>query len=385
MTASGFRFARSVALICIPGVLAAALLGRFLLQDVPRIAADGRERIEALSENAVKALRDDPARAEFVWERGKGVVAGDAKWNAMFPPSMTWKEWNPQTGARTKEMSGWRDIEGRRLVWTRGPGAKNAYVYAAWTDIDLHDRTFAIVALTLALFAAVAGLTIAGVAGLRRNMKAMDDFLAAAAHDLSTPLASMNILIGRDPGAARKVNERMIRIVDNIKDFISGGERRRKPSMQRFGLVEAYREAYEVFRDDYRDLFGGEDVAFTAPDAPVEAFGDPTLAVQIIWNILGNDLKYAAPYGKVRVDLSVSGGNAVMRFTDFGKGMSRREMKKAFDRYYRARTVLQSGKGGFGIGLATAREFAVAMGGSLTLEPNTPKGLVYVLTLPLAP
>ena len=46
--------------------------------------------------------------------------------------------------------------------------------------------------------------------------------------------------------------------------------------------------------------------------------------------------------------------------------MTSGQMRKAFDRYYRAQTVLQSGKGGFGIGLCTAREFARAMGGDLT-------------------
>ena len=42
-----------------------------------------------------------------------------------------------------------------------------------------------------------------------------------------------------------------------------------------------------------------------------------------------------------------------------------------------------SGKGGFGIGLCTAREFARAMGGDLTVRPNDPKGCVFTLSLPL--
>ena len=385
MTVSDRIFAKDAVLICIPVVFAAALLAAFLVKDVPRIASDGRERIDALTENAIKTLRDDPSAAEFTWRRGQGVVAGDAKWNAMFPASMTWKEWNAQTGARTKTMSGWRDIDGRRLVWTRGQGADDALVYASMTDIDLHDWTFAAVALVLALFAAVAALAAAGIAGLRRNAKARDDFLAAAAHDLSTPLAAMRIMIGRDDAAALKLNERMSRIVDNIKDFMLSGGNRRKPLLTRFDMVAAYREAYEAFRDDYRDLFDGADVEFTSPFDSLETLGDPTLAVQIIWNILGNDLKYAAPYGKVAVELAAADGYAVMRFRDRGKGMSRREMEKAFDRYYRARTVLESGKGGFGIGLAVAKDFAVAMGGNLTLGPNEPNGLVYVLSLPLAP
>ena len=63
--------------------------------------------------------------------------------------------------------------------------------------------------------------------------------------------------------------------------------------------------------------------------------------------------------------------------------MSPSEMRRAFDRYYRAKTVLVSGKGGFGIGLCTAREFAEAMGGSLTVRANDPRGCVFVLSLPV--
>ena len=71
-----------------------------------------------------------------------------------------------------------------------------------------------------------------------------------------------------------------------------------------------------------------------------------------------------------------------MELADEGQGMTKRQMKKAFDRYYRSRTVLESGKGGFGIGLCTAKEFAVAMGGTLSVGANSPKGCVFTLELP---
>jgi signal transduction histidine kinase len=62
--------------------------------------------------------------------------------------------------------------------------------------------------------------------------------------------------------------------------------------------------------------------------------------------------------------------------------MTKRQMKKAIDRDYRSRTVLESGKRGFGIGLCTAKEFAVAMGGTLSVGTNSPKGCVFTLELP---
>ena len=111
---------------------------------------------------------------------------------------------------------------------------------------------------------------------------------------------------------------------------------------------------------------------------------DETMTVQVLWNLLNNDLKYAAPFGRVRVEIRAAGAQVEVRFIDEGRGMTARERARAFDRYYRAQTVLKSGKGGFGIGLCTAREFAETMGGALTLKANAPHGCIFTLTLPRA-
>jgi two-component system C4-dicarboxylate transport sensor histidine kinase DctB len=83
----------------------------------------------------------------------------------------------------------------------------------------------------------------------------------------------------------------------------------------------------------------------------------------------------------VKAVFSRCGGRVRLELADEGQGMTKKQMKKAFDRYYRSRTVLESGKGGFGIGLCTAREFAEAMGGTLSVRSNNPKGCVFTLEL----
>ena len=139
-----------------------------------------------------------------------------------------------------------------------------------------------------------------------------------------------------------------------------------------------------MFAEDYRDIFDGSDVEI-ALEGNVRAFADETMVLQILWNLFGNDLKYAAPHGRVAVRLFRRGSFAVAEFSDEGQGMTRRQMRRAFDRYYRAKTALESGKGGFGIGLCTSRDFARAMGGDLTVRRNEPKGCIFELTLPAAP
>ncbi len=212
-------------------------------------------------------------------------------------------------------------------------------------------------------------------------LRERDDFLAATAHDLTTPLAGLRFAIGRSPEDARMLVERLLLVVGNLKNFLRLGGRRPPPVFGMVDLRALALEAYGLFAADYRDEFDGLDVEISA-EGTVYAHADATLVMQILWNLFGNDLKYAAPYGSVSVMIRRDGGFAVVEFADEGQGMTSREMKRAFDRYYRAKTVMQSGKGGFGIGLCTAREFARAMGGDLTVCANKPRGCVFALRLP---
>ena len=228
----------------------------------------------------------------------------------------------------------------------------------------------------------LAVLTALAVWSFIRFLRERDDFLAATAHDLTTPLAGLRLQIGRSVEDSRILVERLLLVVSNLKDFLRLGGRRPPPAVAPLDLPALVAEAYRLFAEDYRDLFDGADVEVSTEGRFV-AMGDPTLVMQILWNLFGNDLKYAAPYGTVSVVVRAEGGLALVEFYDTGRGMTRREMRRAFDRYYRARTVMQSGKGGFGIGLCTSREFARAMGGDLSVRANVPSGCVFTLSLPL--
>ena len=227
------------------------------------------------------------------------------------------------------------------------------------------------------------GMTAFGVRYFWKFVKSRDDFLAATAHDLKTPLVGMRMMIGKMDDEAKRLNERMLLIVSNIKDFMELGGKRKKPELKSIDIVALCKEAYQLFAADYEDSESGA-VAFDCnrlQSTAVEVLADETLALQILWNLFGNDLKYAAPYGKVSVRFAQEADFVNVEFVDEGQGMTSRQMKRAFDRYYRAQTVLESGKGGFGIGLCTAREFARAMGGDLSVRANAPKGCVFTLKL----
>ena len=301
---------------------------------------------------------------------------------------------NPQTAtSTTPRRKGWRRTgrvsgnfwgyvpeDGRIRVWVLdGSGRCLSVVVGALRPVPYALIFYwggSVVALVLI------ALTALAVWSFLRFLRERDDFIAATAHDLTTPLACLRLQIGRDADEERALVDRLLLIVSNLKDFLRLGGRRPPPAKEPVDLAAHVAEAYRLFSADYRDVMDDADVDISA-DGRVVAAGDPTLVMQILWNLFGNDLKYAAPYGPVSVRVGSDGRFAVVEFVDSGPGMTRREMRHAFDRYYRAKTVLVSGKGGFGIGLCTSREFARAMGGDLTVRANSPSGCVFTLKLPL--
>lgn len=394
-----WRLLRSVAALSLPTVVVVALGVRFLVEDVPVIVRDEKARVLATTEQAAKAMREDPLLADFVWERGRGIIRGTAQFGD-YPADMSWKDWNPESGTKRRDMWGWRAFDGGCLVWARGVGEKDGEtVYVRWTEIEERDYAFMFYLFGPMFLLVLVGITFLGARFFVDYVRSRDDFLAATAHDLTTPLVGMRYSIGRNDEEAKVLNERMIRLVTNIKDFLRLGGRRPEPQREEVDLVKCYEEAYALFREDVRDLTDGSDIPVAMGTDPAEplkngafagsvpaftALGDETLVIQILWNLIGNDLKYALPFGPVRVRFFREGGFACVEFADEGKGMSKREMARAFDRYYRAKTVLESGKGGFGIGLCTAREFARAMGGDLSVRANSPHGCIFTLSLPAA-
>ena len=357
-----------VSLICLPAALIIGFGATWILLDVPRAIRNEPSRIGREYREIAEDFIAHPERATFVGGRQKG-------WQQV--SRINGVPWGYERGV---------DNDGRlvRIWFKSGPKEWRAIVVRA-----IHPFPYANVFYGGGLLVALSlvGLTALAVAFFLRYVKSRDDFLAATAHDLTTPLVGMRMMIGRNDDEAKRLNERMLLIVSNIKDFLRLGGKRRQPDPKPVDIVALTKEAYELFAADYADSEGGA-VIFDCgrlQSTAVEVLADETMALQILWNLFGNDLKYASPYGKVAVRFSEEEGFVKVEFADEGQGMTPQQMKKAFDRYYRAKTVLESGKGGFGIGLCTAREFARTMGGDLTVCANDPKGCVFTLSLPKRP
>jgi two-component system, OmpR family, sensor histidine kinase KdpD len=111
---------------------------------------------------------------------------------------------------------------------------------------------------------------------------------------------------------------------------------------------------------------------------------DPGLLDRVIANLVQNALRFSPAGVPVRVAGSSYGDPPKMvelRVIDRGPGIPESERERAFAPFQRRDDHSTAGSPGVGLGLAIARGFTEAMGGSLTMEDTPGGGLTVVISL----
>ncbi len=356
------NFWASKVLICAPVVVVilCAVLGHFKI--LPQLVAAEERRVRNEYREIALSLKEHPEDSLTARRDNRGA-------------------WSP-VGRMAPGRWGFRkgDAGGPYLVWYQPNLDRDDVLFTHVEAVPAYNFT---VVYWMAAGLVIALMCLMCAMGLRylvNYARTRDNFMASAVHDLTTPLVGLRYVMDTAPEDARILNRRLLHLVENMKEFLHLQGRRPPPQRTPVDLRAAYREAYALFRSDFQDL--GAEVQLHADGAACVACADETLVVQILWNLLGNALKYAATEGAVTARLTATATTVSFALQDEGPGLTAFERKHVFDRYYRAPAGRQRGTTGFGIGLCVAAEFAKAMGGSLTVQANRPKGTIFTLTLP---
>jgi signal transduction histidine kinase/HPt (histidine-containing phosphotransfer) domain-containing protein/ActR/RegA family two-component response regulator len=129
-------------------------------------------------------------------------------------------------------------------------------------------------------------------------------------------------------------------------------------------------------------------VAAVAPGSADALLGDPTRVRQILYNLLGNALKFTERGGamvKARTEPLVGGRARVMlSVEDTGVGMSSAQIARLFQPFAQADNSTTRRYGGTGLGLSIVRRLAQAMGGDVAVDSRPGMGSTFTVTLELS-
>jgi signal transduction histidine kinase len=223
---------------------------------------------------------------------------------------------------------------------------------------------------------------------LREVNDAMRSFIATAAHDLRSPLASMvgfsTLLANNWATLSEEMRLKFVTTIDRqshkltglVNDLltlssIEGGVLNTQP--EQVVLAEAISQCLAASSTDR------ESVSVTcSTDLLVRM--DPTHLGRIIDNYLQNAFKYGAP--PVRIEASRAGDLVELRVVDHGEGVPREFEPQLFGKFARADLPNMRSQKGTGLGLSIVRGLAEANGGQARYEPNVPNGSCFIVMLP---
>lgn len=247
-------------------------------------------------------------------------------------------------------------------------------------------------AVMLAAGAMVSSLTLR----IRRQAAAVEaerlrnTLLSSVSHDLRTPLAAVtgaatSLLDGEgrlDADAQHELletirdeSERLNRMVGDILDVTrleSGSLALKKEWVPLEEIVGSALARLET-------RLKGRELKTSLPAEVLLAPLDPTLAEQLLVNLLENAAKYTPQGSPIQITVRREGQETVVEVADRGPGIPRGEEERIFERFHRA-----AGKGsGIGLGLTVCRAIAKAHGGRIQAENREGGGAVFRFSLPL--
>lgn len=284
------------------------------------------------------------------------------------------------------------------LVWkgTVGDGTRGLVLLADQTPQTIYlwklGACFAgLAAAGIAAIAAV-GWLVAGrsIKPAAEAAKRQAEFVAAAGHELRTPLAvlraSTSALVSRPDKAAHyaaTIDAQCARLADLVNDLLllAGSDAARltlqlRPTEPDIVLLDTM--------EQMEPLAQRAGIALSC-DLPPDSLGsvpaDAARLQQVLTILVDNALRYAPPGSTVTLGASRQGQWLTMWVQDHGPGIPDEEKDAVFRRFYRVDRT----RGGqhFGLGLAVATELAGLHSGDLSVRDTPGGGATFELRLPV--
>jgi signal transduction histidine kinase len=322
-------------------------------------------------------LPDETLRQGFVIDR-----AAVARWIASHDPDATFDAADTaKPGISAAVQDGW-------VIRVTPPAAAMA---AASLEADAIAKGFMFRFIGAAFVATLAAaMVLLLVARAEKLAQERSQFAAAAAHELRTPLAGLQLYgdmladgLG-DPDKQRDYAKRMAeeaarlgRVVSNVLGF-SQLERGNLSVEARVGDVsEELRMIVERVTPTLERA--GAKLEIEIDDGLRAKFDRDALA-RIVANLLDNAEKYGRGAEDRTIGVRAVSVNGVeITVEDRGAGVPEKAQDKLFEAF--ARGVTADGPAGLGLGLALSRSLARAMGGELLFRPRDGGGAIFVVRL----
>jgi signal transduction histidine kinase len=249
-------------------------------------------------------------------------------------------------------------------------------------------------ALVVATVIGLAGLAL----GLVRRQAALtqlrNDLVANVTHELKTPLSSMRLLVEtllNTPQLDEKItreyleliakeNVRLSRLIDNFLTFSRIERNKYTFDFKEVSATAIVEEAAATVRERFNTP--GCQFNFQVAAALPSVVADADAMVTALLNLLDNAYKYSGESKQIELAAAAQNGSVFFTVKDNGIGLTPRETKRIFRRFYQVNQSSSPATGGCGIGLSIVQFVVTAHRGTVRVQSEPDRGSTFIVTLP---
>ncbi len=229
-------------------------------------------------------------------------------------------------------------------------------------------------------------------------IRARDQFLSLASHELKTPITSImgfaelvqrrasngERLTDRDQRALQLIHAQSSHLAQLINSLLDLS----RIDGEQFVIETAPMDLNALTTrvvESLRLTAEAHTLTFNALPEPLVIYGDEMRLEQVVQNLIQNAIKYTPGGGLIGITLEHDGAHAYLSVTDPGIGIPEVALDRLFERFYRAENVKAYRISGMGIGLFVAKQIVMLHGGEIQVKSREDAGSTFILCLPLAP
>ncbi len=227
---------------------------------------------------------------------------------------------------------------------------------------------------------------------LEKSFGEIKQFTADVSHELRNPLFALKGTMEVALAEQRDINEYrdsiadclerinfLIRMVNDL--FLISRFEMQKVNLDltSFNMGEVMRDIYEFFLPMAQEK--QLEFACERCDDAVMCC-DRTRILQLVSNLLDNAIKFTPEGGRVSIMLVARDGGVQLQVSDTGIGIPESEIPHIFSRFYQVDAARSGLSRGTGLGLQICKRIVDAHGGTISVEPNVSRGVMFSVMLP---
>ncbi|HYH74989.1 MAG TPA: PAS domain S-box protein, partial [Candidatus Saccharimonadales bacterium] len=217
--------------------------------------------------------------------------------------------------------------------------------------------------------------------------QAKDEFISLASHQLRTPASAVKQYLGLVLEGyvgditeqqqymltqANHSNERQIKVIDNLLRVARADAGRIEPDFKPCDMAAMLTSVIQEQMHTFTER--SQTVEYTPRKTALIVDADARLIRMALENIVDNASKYTPPHKTVRVTLSVTKTEVVVKVADQGVGIAKKDLDALFKKFSRIDNPLSAEVGGTGLGLYWAQKVVELHRGSIGVQSQVDKG-----------